>query len=213
MVFYDQTSPVSSCSVINDIDPIALKMPDDLKQRRETLAVAPVARPAVQTGSLASAIGNGKAQERHILLMTRAEDHRRRGDAEELLERLDAASDVVTKEQIGADFWKAEPQRVLRLLNYSFDTVKKQNKHNDPMWHFIVNRLCEATKRDGSALSGLTPSAENAIKVASDALSNAMGEAIRNGTLNQDDTEMFIAGGLGASVAMEAVLSAGIPTD
>ena len=53
MVFYDVTSPTTSCSVVNDIDPMALKMPDDLKQRREDHAVAPVARPSDMTSGLA----------------------------------------------------------------------------------------------------------------------------------------------------------------
>lgn len=56
--------------------PSALKLPDDLMQRREAYAVAPVVRPADTTASLATAIKGGEAAKRHELLMRRAEQAR-----------------------------------------------------------------------------------------------------------------------------------------
>jgi hypothetical protein len=208
MVLYDLPSSITSCSVVNYIDPLALKMPEDLMQRREACAVAPVVRPADPKASLAAAIKKGEAAKRNDLLMRRAEDHRRRLDAEALLEDVRAAGDLAGKQQVVREFWARESQRVMRLLGFGLSTIKAQRQQADPIWRKLVAVLEKATERDEAAPTGLTPGAETAIKVASTALSDAMTEAIRQGTLNQEAAEMYIGGGKGSDVATRAALRA-----
>lgn len=209
MEFYHLASPDASCSVINDIDPMALKMPEDLKQCRESCAVGPVTRPTNLTDSLASAINNGKAQKQHDELMRRGMDYRRRGDVTALLAEINGVGDLAAKKRIVNEFWDTETQRILRLLGAALTCVKSQNQQSDPARHLLVRCLECATKRDEATASGLTPGADAAIKVASAALSHATGDAIDDGTLDHNRTEMFIDGGAGAGTAADAVFKAG----
>lgn len=212
MVFYDLPPSVTSCSVVNDIDPLALKMPADLMQRREAYAIAPVVRQVDPTASLAAAIKDGAAAKRNELLMRRVQDYRRRLDAEALLEDAGAAGDLAGKQQVARDFWVEEPQRVMRLLGFGLLTIKAQGRQADPVRRMLVEFLEKATERDEASPRGVTPGTEAAIKVAATALSDAMTEAIRQGTLSQQATEMYIDGGKGSDVATRAVLRAkGLP--
>jgi hypothetical protein len=143
-----------------------------------------------------------------LLRLLHRAPRRRRVVAEALLERVRAAADLFAKQRIVREFWDAEPQRVLLLLGAVLANVKSQNRASEPAWHLTVDLLEQATKRDETALSGLTPGAEAAIRTASATLSHAMGEAIRSGTLDQDTTEMFIEGGKGSHAAAQAVCAA-----
>ncbi len=205
MIFYELSEGTTSRSVINDIDPIAEKMPDDLVQREEALAVATVERPEDPAESLANAIGSGKAAELQNQLMRRAYDRRRQLVAEGLLEQLSAASDIAGKQQVLRDFWDGESQRVLRLLDATLKHVLANPERGNPGWFFLVRCLERATQRHESSPSGLAASAEAAIKIASAALCHTMGEALKAGELDQDSTEMFIEGGLGQHAATDAV--------
>lgn len=210
IAFYSPSSPPRSCSVINDIDPMALKMPDDLKQlRSDAKAVGLVTRPVDLTQSLRAAIGNGVAGERQHQLMRRVTDYRRRCAAEDLLERIAAGADLPSKQRIVREYWNGESQRVHRLLDATLADLKAKPRPSDPGWNFLVRRLEAATKRDEGTSSGLTPTAEAAIKIATTALCNAMNEAIKTSTLDQDRTEMLIEGGLGQHAATQAVVYAG----
>ncbi len=213
MVFYKLNATVHSESVINDIDPVALKMPDDLVQSRFESAVAPVTPTTIQT-SLATAIGNGTAEKRFKLLMQRAEDHNRKQDAEGLLSRLNAVANLTEKETILSDFWNSEPQRVWRLLDFGLTTLKQQQPQ-DPLEvqlsRVLVRVLEEVTERDPTAANDVTTAAKTALKIASAALLKAMIASMKDQTLDLDKTEMFIGGGIGAEVAVRAVLSDKLP--
>jgi hypothetical protein len=212
MVFYDLPSSVASGSVVNDIDPLAIKMPDDLQQRRETFAVAPVARPSNPTASLSAAINGGTAEARHELLMQRAEDSRRRNDAEALLDALRSEQDAAGKDRVVRGFWAEQPQRTMRLLHFGLSTAKEHHWQNNPIGPQIVAILEEATGRDETASSGLTPDALFAVEVASAALVEAMCAAVREGVPDQKTIEMLIAGGEGTQIATKAILRAkGLP--
>lgn len=201
-VFYNLSSQLGSCSMINDIDPIALKMPDDLKQLRwDTDAVGTVTRPENPTQSLRAAIENGTARDPQDQLMRQVTDNRRRCAAEHLLERITTAPDLSAKQRIVREFWNWESQRVLCLLVATLAHLKTDPQPKDPDWNLLHDRLEDATRRDESASSGLTPSGQAAIIIATAALCDAMDEAIRTGTLDQDKTEMLIEGGLGQYAA------------
>lgn len=210
MVFYKLTGTTSSESVVNDIDPLALKMPDDLVQTYFASAIAPVTPPADQTAGLATAIGNGVAEGRVALLMQRAEDHNRRLDAEALLSRLNASAIMTDKETILRDFWNAEPQRIWRLLDFCLTTLKEQQAR-EPWGAMLVEVLEEATERNPAAASGVTPVAKTALDIASLALTKAMLASIKDNALDLYKTEMYIGGGIGADAAVRAVLSHKFP--
>jgi hypothetical protein len=204
MIFYDLASSESKC-VLNDIDPMAEKMPDDLKQHRATPASAPVTKPDDVKASLRNAIQSGKGQQVNAELMRRAEDYNRRIDAQLLIQLLDGATDLAAKKQIITDFWNTQPARVQRLLAASLAFVKGQNRHSDPNWVSFVAKLEESTKHDSTFPSGLTTTAEAATKRAAGALTDAMAVAIQQGTLNQDAIEMYIGGGQGMYIAVLAI--------
>ncbi len=210
MVFCKPTTITSSSSVINDIDPLALKMPDDLVQTREPAAVAPVKMPANPTAGLYAAITNGDAEKRMTLLMKRAEDHNRRLDAGELLLQLTAALSVKDKEKILREFWSDEPQRVWRLLNFGLTTLKQQ-RSREPLAALFIDALEQATERDPTSSTGVTSAAKTALTIASTALVKAMTASIKDKSLDQDKTEMFIGGGVGADAAVRALLSHKFP--
>jgi len=203
MIFYDMACSKSEY-VLNDIDPMAEKMPDDLKQQRATPALAPVIKPADTRASLRNAIQSGKGQQVNIDLMRRAEDYNCRIDAELLLERLGGATDLATKKKILNEFWEAEPARVQRLLGAALSSVKSQNKYGDPNWVRCVAKLEESTKHDSTLTSGLTATAEAATKRAAEALVHEMAAAIQQGTLDQEAVELYIGGGKGIYVAGQA---------
>lgn len=204
------TAPASSASVVNDIDPLALRMPDDLDQTRETHAVASVTSPANQTEGLSSAIANGSAATRMTLLMKRAEDHNLRLDSEELLEKLDLAPSATAKGTVLREFWDAEPQRVWRLLNAGLTNLRARS-HNEPLLLIFASTLEQATERDPASATGVTPAAKTAMNIAAAALAKEMAASLKSDALDRDKTEMFIGGGVGAEAAVRAVLSHKFP--
>jgi hypothetical protein len=210
IVFYELSEATTSRSFINDIDPIAEKMPDDLMQREQATAVASVDRPDNVTASLSHAISSGKAVELQNQLMRRSFDRRRRIVATDLLDLLNNASSISGKRQVLRNFWDGESQRIMRLLDATLKGLQSNPKRSDPGWNFLVRCLGWATQRDKSSPSGLAASAETAIKIASGALCHAMGESLENGKLDQDNTEMFIEGGLGQHAAADAVFKASL---
>ena len=211
MIFYNMSSLPISCSVINDIDPMAIKMPDDLKQHVvNDKAAGTVIRPEDTSQSLRAAINNGTARDRQEQLMRRVTDYRRRCVAEDLLGRIASAADMASKERVVVEFWNGESQRVLRLLGATVEYLTADPKPSDPGWTLLVRRLQAATERDEGTPSGLTPRAEAAIKIAADGLCHAMIEEIRSNALDQDRAEMFIEGGLGQHAASNAVFNAGL---
>lgn len=58
----------------------------------------------------------------------------RRLDAEALLEDVNAAADLVGKQEVVQKFWASEPQRVTHLLGLGLSIIKAQPEQTNPVW-------------------------------------------------------------------------------
>lgn len=196
-----------SRTVITDIDPLAKSPPHDINVNALEAAEYWVNRPEDLKASLATAIGNGKAQARCSELMRRITDYHRANAAKKTLAELANARALSQDElsKLVASIVEKESQRVVKLMQFFADAFAKQ-ANSEPLRQ-IASRMTQAVALDASAPSGLTAEVTKSLEVASAALVSQIIADFKAGTLDQNRVEMLIEGRPGAAVVGKALLN------
>jgi hypothetical protein len=190
----------SSQCIIVDVDPLANAPPKDIVEQRDTSAKGAVVRPASLTASLSAAIHGGMAESRMRDLLRRLENYNRKLAAAAIMAKLVGAErlDENAQQILFLSVVDAESQRVLRLMNYFVDGLKKSDSSRAMVQ--LTPQLDALVALDPASSNGLTKTAIQSLGLARAALAARMIADFSRGALDQDRVGMLIGGGGGAGV-------------
>lgn len=203
--FGKATDLVESKFVTIDIDPLADHPPNDVTKIVNLSSEARINRPVSQTAELAISVSNGKAEQMLKDFMGRIKEFSLQQTAQAMFEELKDAKSL-SKQDKNALFVRTisnQQQLLWNMLKYSISEFKEYGK--DPR---LVKILDELIANDTTSNNGLSPLANQSLKLACEAMLHQMLIDFEEGKLTTSRLEDLMGRGPGMAVVAMPVLHA-----